>query len=110
MVNHDWLWLGTAVQKQNGLLALRAKNADPPSEVAFADALARPNWQLPPACVTITVWPAMVIVPWRCTPVLASTTNPTWANPEPPPLAGEVMVIHGTLETAVHVSQLRSRL
>jgi len=53
----------------------------------------------PLACVTVNVWPATVIVPVRCGPVLAATVN--WTVPAPEPLAPAVMVIHESLLAAV---------
>ena len=51
------------------------------------------------ACVTVTVWPAMVRVPERAAPVLAAALNAT--EPFPLPLAPEVTVSHAALLLAV---------
>ncbi len=49
----------------------------------------------------MTVWPAIVIVPVRgLAPVFAATLKVT--VPMPAPLAPPVIVIHGTLLTAIH--------
>src|SRR6187551_1998962 len=53
------------------------------------------------AWLTVNVWPAMVIVPVRATPVFAATVKLT--DPVPTPAAPAVTVIHdGALLTAVH--------
>jgi len=54
----------------------------------------------PELCVTVNVWPAIVIVPVRCGPVLAATENSV--TPLPLPLAPAVMVIQLSLLVAVH--------
>ena len=46
------------------------------------------------------VWPAIVIVPVRCGPMLAATEKPT--APLPAPLAPELIVIQLSLLAAVH--------
>jgi len=54
------------------------------------------------ACVSVKVWPAIVIVPLRdVVPGFAVTSYET--VPFPLPLAPAVTVIHATLLTAVHV-------
>lgn len=59
------------------------------------------NEQLTPACVTVNVWPATVIVPVRVRPAaFAATLKPTL--PVPLPVPPEVTVIHDALVTAVH--------
>ena len=51
------------------------------------------------ACVTLNVWPAMVMVPERAPPALAATLYVT--GPFPLPLAPEVTVTHPALLLAV---------
>ena len=53
-----------------------------------------------PACVTVTVCPAMLTVPVRAAPVFAATLTPIVALPVPPVRSS---VIHGTPDAAVHV-------
>lgn len=54
--------------------------------------------------MTVNVWPAMVRVPLRGAPVaFASTVNCT--VPDPAPFEPAVIVIHGTLLTAVHAHE-----
>jgi hypothetical protein len=54
-----------------------------------------------PACAMVTVWPATPMDPARLTVVgFAAIVNVT--DPLPVPLAPPVIVIHGTLLTAVH--------
>jgi hypothetical protein len=54
----------------------------------------------PPGCVTVTVCPAIVMVPVRGVAVgLAAAVNAT--VPFPDPLAPLVIVIHGTPDVAV---------
>jgi hypothetical protein len=53
------------------------------------------------ACVTVNVWPAMVMVPVRALPTFATTLNPT--EPLPVPLAPAVTMIQFALLLAVHV-------
>jgi len=48
----------------------------------------------------VKVWPAMVIVPVRCGPVLAATEN--CVTPLPVPLAPLLIVIQASLLAAVH--------
>jgi len=72
---------------------------DPPLAVKVWVAGLMVNEQ-PAACVTVKVWPAMVIVPVLCRPVLVATEK--FATPEPEPLAPAVMVIQASLLAAVH--------
>jgi hypothetical protein len=51
-------------------------------------------------CDTVTVCPAIVIVPLRAAPVLAAAVNDD--VPLPAPLVPEVIVSHGALLVAVH--------
>lgn len=54
-----------------------------------------------PGWLTVNVWPPMVRVPVRATPVLAATLYPT--VPFPVPLAPDVMVIHVTFAVATQL-------
>jgi hypothetical protein len=51
--------------------------------------------------LTVTVWPATVIVPVRAEPVVFAATV-KFADPSPDIEAPLVIVIHATLLTAVH--------
>src|SRR5262245_15372523 len=86
-----------AVQAQP-VAAVILTEPDPLLAVKLCDAGLMVNEQ-PLACVTVNVWPAMVIVPARCGPVFATTEN--WTAPAPEPLAPAVMVIQLSLLTAV---------
>ena len=57
--------------------------------------------QVAPACVTVTVCPAMVTVPVRAEPEVFSAIDSVTV-PEPVPLVPPVTVIHDALLTAVH--------
>ena len=50
-------------------------------------------------CVTVSVWPPMVIVPLRAAPAFAAAMNTT--TPPPVPDNPDVTVIHAAFETAV---------
>ena len=54
------------------------------------------------ACVTITVWPAIVSVPVRCAPTFEKMSNATIALPEPLALDGRITT-NCALLVAVHV-------
>jgi hypothetical protein len=47
----------------------------------------------PAACVTLTVWPAMVSVPVRDPPVLAATLNAAVPLPVPPPVVTVIQLV-----------------
>src|SRR5450631_2302685 len=64
--------------------------------------MAGPPLELPPpACVKLNVWPAIVNVPVRESPVLASTEYPT--EPVPVPEVPEVICIQDTFGEAFQV-------
>jgi len=52
------------------------------------------------ACETVNVWPAIVSVPLRASPLFAPTLNDT--EPLPVPVAPLVTVIHGAFDVALH--------
>ena len=54
------------------------------------------------ACVTVTIWPAIVSVPVRCAPTFEKMSNATIADPEPLALEGRITT-NGALLVAVHV-------
>jgi hypothetical protein len=59
------------------------------------------------ACVTVSVWPAMVSVPLRAAPGFAVAVYVT--EPLPDPVAPREIVIHGAFDEAVH-AQLASAI
>jgi hypothetical protein len=78
------------------LPAVTATVTDSPAAGELRLLGAIPNVQGRPSCVTVNVWPAMVIVPVRCAvPVFAATMMPT--VPLPVPVAPEPIVNHAAL-------------
>jgi hypothetical protein len=57
-------------------------------------------YEQPLVCVSVNVWPAIVMVPVRVTPELAAAVKLT--SPLPVPVAPEAMVIHEVAVVAVH--------
>ena len=93
--------LAAAVQLQPGLVETATGLAVPAAApIDWLAGLIEYEQLAPAACVTANVWPAIVSVPLRTTPVLAATLKFTF--PGPVPLAAEVTVIHGALLDADH--------